>query len=81
MWGDPPQNSSVANLIPSRVLCTKSVMEKCLTWEFPGGRAVKDLASLLWHKFDPLPRKLCIPQARSKKKKKKMSNLMEAKFN
>lgn len=54
---------------------------KSQVWEFPGGRAVKDLASLLWHKFDPLPRKLCIPQARSKKKKKKMSNLMEAKFN
>ena len=39
--------------------------------EFPGGLVLKDPAlSLLWRRFDPWPRNFCMPQARSKRKKK-----------
>ena len=45
-----------------------------MPWEFPGDLAVKDLAlSLLWCRFNPLPRNLCTPWVQLKKKKKDMS--------
>ena len=41
--------------------------------EFPGGLAVKDLASsLLWLRFDPWPRNFCVPWVWPKQNKKPM---------
>ena len=39
--------------------------------EFPGGLAVKDLALLLlWLRFNPWPRNICVSGALTKEKKK-----------
>ena len=38
--------------------------------EFPGGLGVKELAlPLLWHRFDPWPRKLLLATGMAKKEK------------
>ena len=47
-----------------------ALFKKKMLLEFPGGLVVTDsVLSLLWHRFDPWPGNVCMPQAWKKKGK------------